>query len=156
MGAVPWASIVALILRQFLPNLVVDLASILLQNGHNWATIGPRSGHDRGLGAQAIAFRIRGKACGFDFVAYEPRSCRDRDTIAPRSWFLVNLRLLSDRDQVSLDGPDIAITIQFPRPSNGGPIVPMRRATNCLIDADHDRPSMKISRLIEVVLKPSI
>ena len=66
MRAVPWSSIVALIPRQFLPDLVVDLASISLQNGHDWATIGPRSGHDRELGAQAIAFRIRGKAYGFE------------------------------------------------------------------------------------------
>ena len=42
VGGVPWASIVALIPRQFLPGLVVDLASILLQNGHDWATIEPR------------------------------------------------------------------------------------------------------------------
>ena len=69
VGSVPWASIVAVIPRQFLLDLVVDLASISLQNGHDWAMIGPRSCHDRELDAQAIAFRIRGKACGFDFVA---------------------------------------------------------------------------------------
>ena len=47
VGAVPWALIVALIPRHFLPDLVVDLASISIQMTHDWATIRPRSGHDR-------------------------------------------------------------------------------------------------------------
>ena len=56
---------------------------------------------------------------------------------------LVNLRLPYDRDQVSMDGLDIAIMIHFHRPSDGDPTVPMRRVAN---------RSMKIIIAIHAVL----
>ena len=49
---------------QFRDESVVSLASILLPNSqdfrHDRATIGPRSGHDRGPGHSPIAVRLSG------------------------------------------------------------------------------------------------
>ena len=62
LGAVPWGDVVASIPLQFGGEFGFNFASI-------GATIAPRLGVDRDVGAQTIAFRICGKARGLDFAS---------------------------------------------------------------------------------------
>ena len=90
MEAIPWAWVVASIPRR----IGLSLASISLHICHDFrrdfrrdfrhdrATIGSRSGVDRGVSASSITVR----SIDDDAMAKSPRSRLDRGSIGPRSW----------------------------------------------------------------------
>ena len=72
----------------------------------------------------------RGDDHGLDFASKEPRSQRERVTIAPQSWFLSILYLSSDEDQVSgwsRSSPIECRPMHDRRPCNADPTIQMLR-----------------------------
>ena len=117
---------------QFRLRISCILAAIGPRSGRDWATIVPRSGHDRGPGRSSIDIC----SIGGDSTMQTPRLRLDRTAIAVRS--RRDLRVLPEPlDAVRsiirrLEGHDRTIAIHSPRPSDGDPTVLMRRAATCL------------------------
>ena len=106
---------------QFRLRISCILAAIGPRSGRDWATIAPRSGHDRGPSRSSIDVC----SIGGDSTIQTPRLRRDRGVL-PQPLHAVRSIIRC------LEGHDRAITIHFPRPSDVDPTVLMRRTATCL------------------------